>query len=223
MKPYIILHNSISLDGSLTNFEVNMEIHYQIAGKYKPDAHLIGSNTIKTGIEIFGSSPPEEKIDFDKPDRSNTLPYWVIIDTKGILKDLLHEVRRFEFCKDVIILISNETPKEYINYLKERNYDFHVVGSKHIDLKKSLELLNKKYYVKTILTDTGKVLGNLLINQGFIDEISLIIHPVIVGNNSYSIFSSIYRITNLKLIKYEILDEDYIWLNYKTRFMNNKH
>jgi len=222
MLPYIILHNSISLDGSLTNFEVNMEIHYQIAGKFKPDAHLIGSNTIKTGIEIFGNAPSEEEIDFDKPDRSNTLPYWVIIDTKGILKGSLHEVRRFEYCKDVIILLSNETPKVYINYLKKRNYDFHIVGNKHIDLKKSLELLYNKYNVKIILTDTGKVLGNLLLNRGFINEISLLIHPVIVGNNSYSIFSSIYKITNLKLFRYEILNEDYIWINYKTRIMKNK-
>ena len=49
MKPKIILHNSISLDGSLTNFEVNMGIHYEIAGGFKPDVHLIGSNTIKKG------------------------------------------------------------------------------------------------------------------------------------------------------------------------------
>jgi len=31
------------------------------------------------------------------------------------------------------------------------------------------------------LTDTGKILGNLLIKQGFASELSLLIHPVIVG------------------------------------------
>ena len=76
MLPNIILHNSISLDGSLTNFNVNMEIHYQISGQYNPDAHLIGSNTIKTGIELYGNAPPEDKNDFKKPERDNKLPYW---------------------------------------------------------------------------------------------------------------------------------------------------
>ena len=85
MIPKIILHNSISLDGSLINFDVNMELHYQIASKYNPDAHLIGSNTIKTGIEMYGSTPPEEKKDYNKPDRDDNLPYWIIIDTKGML------------------------------------------------------------------------------------------------------------------------------------------
>jgi 2,5-diamino-6-(ribosylamino)-4(3H)-pyrimidinone 5'-phosphate reductase len=215
MIPYIILHNSISLDGSLTNFEVNMNLHYQIAGKYKPDAHLIGSNTIKTGIELYGEVYSEEKRDFKKPARNNKLPYWVIFDTKGILKGLLHEIRRFEFCKDIIIFTSEETPKDYIHYLKERDYDFHIVGIKNIDLERSLEMLSRKYNVKTILTDTGKILGNLLINQGFVREISLLVHPVIVGKNAYNIFESINNSINLKLTKYENMEGDFILLTYK--------
>jgi len=76
-----------------------MELYFQIVGKYKPDAHLIGSNTIKKGIELYGSSPEEEEDDFVKPERDKKLSYWIIINSKGSLKDLLHEVRRFEFCK----------------------------------------------------------------------------------------------------------------------------
>jgi 2,5-diamino-6-(ribosylamino)-4(3H)-pyrimidinone 5'-phosphate reductase len=218
MLPNVVLHNSISLDGSLINFEVNMELHYQIAGKYIPDAHLIGSNTIKTGIGLYGSAPPEEKKDFIKPSRDEKLPYWVIIDTKGTLQDLLHEVRRFEFCKDVVVLISKETSENYIKYLKERDYDFHIVGKEHVNLNKSLELLLKKYKIKTILTDCGRVLGNLLFNQDLVDEISLLIHPVIVGDKSYNIFNNIDKKTQLKLLKNEILNEDYIWLVYKVMY-----
>ena len=33
MQTNLILHNSISLDGSLTNFAVDMELHYRIAGE----------------------------------------------------------------------------------------------------------------------------------------------------------------------------------------------
>jgi len=189
MFPYIVLHNSISLDGSLINFDINMDLHYKIAEKYKPDAHLVGSNTIKTGMELYGNAPLEEKNDFNKPDRNKKLPYWIIPDTKGILKGLLHEVRRFEFCKDVVILISKETSDDYISYLEKRNYDYHFTDDKQIDLGKSLELLNKKYKINTILTDTGRILGNLLINNGFVGEISLLIHPVIVGKSSYNIFN----------------------------------
>ncbi len=215
MLPKIIIHNSISIDGSLTNFEPNMGLHYKIAASYKPDVNLIGSNTIKKGIEIYGDGiPTEEKKDFQKQKRDKSLPYWVIIDTRGNLKGLLHTCRNFEFCKDVIILVSEKTPKSYLKHLNERNYDFHIVGKNHVNLKKALELLSNKYKAKTILTDTGRILGNLLLNQDFVSEISLLIHPIIVGNKSYNMFSDIKKILKLKLLKKEILEKEYIWLVY---------
>jgi 2,5-diamino-6-(ribosylamino)-4(3H)-pyrimidinone 5'-phosphate reductase len=192
-----------------------MKLHYKIAGDYRPDAHLIGSNTIKTGLDLYGKASPEKDNDFRKPDRDNKLPYWLIIDSKGKLKDMLHEVRRFEFCRDVILMISKETPKDYIDYLKVRDYDFHIYGKKQVDIKNSLDNINKKYNIKSILTDSGKILGNHLIRLGVIKEISLLIHPIIVGNRSYNIFDSIDN--NIKLIikKNILLESNYIWLVYK--------
>lgn len=218
MLPKVIIHNSISLDGSLTNFVPNMELHYRIAGNYKPDAHLVGSNTVKVGIQIYEEEvPPEEKKDFEKPEKRNTNLYWAIPDTEGALKGLLHVCRRFEYCKDVIVLISEKTPKEYAEYLKERNYDYHVVGKTRVDLKKSLELLAEKYAVKTVLTDAGRILSNLLLEQGLVSEISLLIHPLIVGSKSYRIFDGINKSINLKLQKKETFDKGYTWLVYKVK------
>lgn len=215
MPPKIIIHNSISIDGSLTNFEPNMGLHYQIAASYKPDIHLIGSNTIKKGIELYGDGvPKEEKKDFEKQIRDKNLPYWVIIDTRGILKGFLHTCRSFEFCKDVIVLVSEKTPKTFMTYLKDRNYDYHIVGKDQVDLVKAIELLSNKYKVKTILTDTGRILGNILLNQGLVSEISLLVHPIIIGNNGYNMFSDVDKNIKLKLIKKKTLEKEYLWLVY---------
>ena len=216
MVPEIILHNSVSLDGSLTNFEPNMGLHYQIAGNYKPDAHLIGSNTIKIGIELYGEGiPQEEEEDFQKPKRDANLPYWVIPDTRGALKGLLHTCRRFRFCRDVIVLISESTPRGYIDYLAERNYYYHVVGEDRVDLEASFEILSTRYQVKKVLADTGRILSNLLLEHGLVSEISLLIHPIIVGRKSYNIFGNINRNFSLKLQKKETFDNKYVWLAYK--------
>jgi 2,5-diamino-6-(ribosylamino)-4(3H)-pyrimidinone 5'-phosphate reductase len=218
MPPKIILHNSVSLDGSFVNFEPHMGLHYQIAGHYRPEAHLIGSNTITKGIELYGDGVPvEEKSDFEKPERNKRLPYWVIVDTKGICKGLLHTCRRFEFCRDVIVLISEETSNDYIDFLEERNYDFHKVGQKHVDLKKSLQLLEEEYGAKTVLADTGRILGNLLLDLGLVSEISLLIHPVILGKKGVNLFSLIENHLKLELLKNEILDNNFVWLAYKVK------
>ena len=216
MFPKIIIHNSISVDGSLTNFEPNMGLHYKIAGNYKPDAHLIGSNTAKIGATLYGNGiPQEEKRDFKKSKRDKKLPYWVMIDTKGALRGILHICRRFEFSRDIIVLLSDSTPEEYIEYLKERNYDYHIAGKSHVDLKEAFKILATQYGIKTVLTDTGRILGNLLLNQGLVSEISLLIHPLIVGKNAYPILSDVKNTLNLTLQKKETLDKGYIWLVYK--------
>jgi 2,5-diamino-6-(ribosylamino)-4(3H)-pyrimidinone 5'-phosphate reductase len=216
MLPKVIIHNSVSLDGSLTGFEPNMGLHYQIAGNYKPDAHLIGSNTVKVGVELYGEGvPSEERKDFEKPKRAKSFPLWVIPDTAGTLKGLLHTCRRFEFCRDVVVLVSEETPESYLAHLRKRNYDYHVVGKRHVDLKLALELLAEKYKVKTALADTGRILSNLLLEQGLASELSLLIHPVIVGKEAYPIFGNIDKSINLRLRKQEILGKGYVWLVYK--------
>ena len=105
ITPKVIVHNSISLDGSLTGFKPNLALHYQIAGSYKSDAHLIGANTVKVGVELYGNGVPnEKKEDFKKPLRARNLPLWVIPDTKGSLQGLLHTCRGFEYCGNVIVL-----------------------------------------------------------------------------------------------------------------------
>ncbi len=216
MIPKVIIHNSISIDGSLSSFEPNMELHYKIAGWYKPDVQLIGSNTIAAGIELYGDGvPPEEPSDFLKPRRSKSLPVWVLIDSKGKLEGKLHACRRFELCRDVVVLVSKTTPQRYLRYLDERQYCHHCVGRGSVDLRQALILLSHEFKAKTILTDTGRILGNLLLNQGLVDEISLLVHPVVVGKKSYNMFSDIKRNFELSLVKCQQLETQYVWMVYK--------
>jgi 2,5-diamino-6-(ribosylamino)-4(3H)-pyrimidinone 5'-phosphate reductase len=220
-RPKTIMHNSISLDGSFTDFEVNMGLHYQIAGKYKADANLIGSNTIKVGVEIYGGEvPPENEADFQKPERDNSLPYWIIVDSKGITKGLLHTCRSFEFCKDVIVLISQNTSQDYINYLRERNYDFVVCGDKHVDFKKAFSILLQQYDLRMILIDAGPMLNGVLLSKDLIDEISLLMHPVLVGKKQDKLLAYLNmeaKSINLKLLSHEVLDGELILLRYQVQ------
>jgi len=46
-----------------------------------PQAHLIGSNTVIKGFEMFGAPPQEGKSDFTKPKRDKNLWSGVLLKT----------------------------------------------------------------------------------------------------------------------------------------------
>jgi len=224
-KPKIIMHNTVSLDFSIKNFNCDVGLHYNIAGKYQANAHLIGSITAKTGLEMYSNKiPPEKESDYKKPKWNNEdkRPFWVIIDTKGLLNGKMHMYRRFEYCKDVIILLSNNSPKEYIKYLEDRNYEYIKSGEGNIDLNYALDVLYSKYNIKTILTDTGGTLNSVLLENRLVDEISVIIAPFIVGKKSINLFKSLESNSdiNLNLRKVEVIDNNYLFIRYDVKYKN---
>ena len=191
-----------------------MPLHYEIAGGFKADMHLVGSNTAKNGIDLFLKEIPQEtQDDFNKPKKEGVL--WAIPDTDGKMNGLLHILRQSEYCKDVIVLISEKTSKEYIGYLRERDYDYYIVGENKCNLKQALKLLNEKYNVKIILTDTGTILSNLLIKQGLVSEISLLIHPILVGKKAYNMFAYLEENLKLELVGKKSFEKGYVWNLYK--------
>jgi len=192
--PRVILHNSISLDGSLTGFEPDLGLHYRLAGRFGAEAHLIGWRTIKTGFETFGEGiPPEVPADFRAPRTRKKLPYWIVPDTRGRLKGLLHACRGSGLCRDVIVLVSDRTPGTYIDHLERRAYPWLRTGRDHADLKKALAVLSRTFGIGTVLADTGRILGTRLLELGLVNEISLLIHPVLVGGGAYPIFAGLQK------------------------------
>jgi 2,5-diamino-6-(ribosylamino)-4(3H)-pyrimidinone 5'-phosphate reductase len=220
MFPKIITHNAVSLDGSISGFSIDLEKYYAIAGKLQPDAMLVGSSTAKSGVEMYSDGIPDESMaDFVKPrlTQDDKRPYWVIPDHNGLLQGRLHIFRRFEFCKDVIILLTEKSPESYVKYLMERNYDVIITGHEDVDLKRSLEILGDKYDCKIVMTDSGGNLNRVLLEAGLVDEISLIINPTLVDQKHLKLFRALnlsQKPLQLELISVEGL-EDQVRLHYR--------
>jgi 2,5-diamino-6-(ribosylamino)-4(3H)-pyrimidinone 5'-phosphate reductase len=101
MKPKIIMHTQISLDGRIKGFD-NPEVYYQVAGGIHSDAVLFGSNTVFTAFEKY---PAETEADFEKIITSpeDPRPIGVIPDSRGILRSL-HCLRNLGYLKEIVIL-----------------------------------------------------------------------------------------------------------------------
>lgn len=49
MKPKIVMHTQLSLDGRIRGFD-RPDLYYIAAGRYSPDAVLFGSNTVNAAL-----------------------------------------------------------------------------------------------------------------------------------------------------------------------------
>ena len=188
MKPKIVMLTQTSLDGRIKGFD-NPEVYYQVAGEIHSDAVLFGSNTVFTAFEEY---PAETEADFAKTIISpeDPRPIGVIPDSRGILRNL-HCLRNLGYLKEIVILVSTATPKEYLNYLEERNYPYIVSGDDHVNYGEAFQLLHERYGCTCMRTDSGGELTNILLENGFIEEINLVISPCLVGNKEKYLFESL--------------------------------
>jgi len=220
MYPEVIIHNSVSLDHAVRGFEVDLGLHYGALLAFGPGAVLAGSATAKSGIEMFMDiNEPETEADWHRPEvrLDDPRPVSVIVDSRGILKDLLHFYRNMEHTKDVIILVSEATPEDYLDYLSERDYPFIRCGKDRVDLKGAIRELGERFGITRVVSDSGPDLNDVLIREGIADTISLIVHPVIVGEGEKRLFGRAGGRTALELRKVVPMEQGTVHLVYAVK------
>jgi len=220
MYPEVIIHNSVSLDHAVRGFEVDLGLHYGALLALEPGAVLAGSATARIGIELFMDiNEPETEADRHRPEvrPDDPRPVSVIVDSRGILKNLLHFYRSMEHTKDVIVLVSEATPEDYLDYLREREYPFIRCGRERVDLKAALRELGEQFGITRVVSDTGPDLNGVLIREGIADMISLIVHPVIVGEGEKKLFARAGGRTTLELQKAVPMEQGTVHLVYAVK------
>jgi len=223
MLPLVILYNAVSLDGRITGFNADVELYYDLASKWNVDAVLMGSNTVLTGFGVKSGETLPESEDAFQPrgrDPKDERPLLVVPDSTGQIR-IWGELLKMPYIKDVLVLCSRSTPREYLEFLDERYIDYLVVGYQHVDLENALEELNTKFGVKKVRVDSGGILNGVLLREGLVDEVHLLIHPELVGGTT---LNSIFEESNLdeeetpiklSLEGMEKIKDDIIYLRYR--------
>ena len=187
MRPKIIIHNAVSLDGRITGFDVDMGRYYSLASTWKEDATLCGSGTILAApegrVREKDESLPERKV--DPKDRR---PVLVVADSRGRVR-CWSMLLNAGFWRDGIALCSRRTPACHIEYLRRRGVSRIVAGEKDVDLARALARLRNSHQIRTIRVDSGGTLNAALLRDGLVDELSLLIHPVFAGTSARPLFA----------------------------------
>ena len=217
MLPRVVLHNTVSLDGRIDWFAADIGLYYELASRWQVDAHLAGSDTMLAmeGELADDGEAPTPEVNPDDP-----RPLLVVPDSRGRLRKL-HLLPKLPYWRGVLALCSETTPRTHLSYLQEKRIEYLVAGQDHVDLRAALEALNARYGVRTVHVDSGGTLNGVLLRAGLVDEISVLIHPSLVGGiTGRSIFrapdlTSPEGVTPLRLTHVERLHGDIVWLRYE--------
>ena len=218
MLPKVILHNAVSLDGRIDWFTPDVEQFYALIPEWKEDATLAGSETIFNATESpFTDEGSQEEI---KKEFDENLPLLVVPDSQGRMRNWNYW-RRQPYWRDIIVLCSLSTPENYIEFLDEKHIQYIVAGTNRVDLRAALEELYERFNVRVVRVDSGGVLNGVLLRSGLADEISLLVHPCLVGGASPKSFFKAADLTrkedviHLKLKKFEVIKNNLFWLQYE--------
>ncbi len=220
-RPSVTVHNTVSADGRLTGFPVDLGLHYEIAATFGHDAVLTGSDTLLAaakaqGIDLTGDDGDEPEQPTVQSDRR---PWLVIVDSRGRLPRLAW-LRRQPFWRDVLVLCSETTPGIHLARLRRHRVEHLVVGADRVDLPAALRLLAERYGIRTVRVDAGGALNGALMRAALVDELSLILAPRLAGDAAtVPLCAGSGPDARLEFVAVQRLPGGHLWLRYRVRPM----
>jgi len=235
-RSYVICHMMITLDGKITYglvqgkdpgfsvFSSYMDLYNSTQEKLNSNAWMCGRVTMQEFTKESGTPLDEFKGKEVREDdyifKNEINNYSVGIDTKGLLRwdnnylDL-GEIGKF----NLIMIVTKETPKEFLAYLKSKNISYIFAGESEVNFMHIFTKLKSEFGIERILLEGGGSINGSVIDEELIDEISLLVLPKVINNDvAPALFYKKLEVPKLhefKLESVEKLDRDVVWLRYK--------
>jgi 2,5-diamino-6-(ribosylamino)-4(3H)-pyrimidinone 5'-phosphate reductase len=120
----------------------------------------------------------------------------------------------------LICVVSEQVPEDYLNMLQARGISYIVTGKKSVDLTSACELLRRQFGIERLLLEGGGHINGAFLQEGLIDELSLLIVPGIDGRHDIpTVFDGmnpkLKRAYRLRLISIVKRKKGTLWLRYK--------
>lgn len=233
-RPYIICHMTTSLDGKVTgehllrsNHNPTSEIYYETNRNYKADAYACGRVTMEGSFtggwypDLSQYAPVHHdmdlKMDFMVDDLTGF--YAVAFDPHGRLGWKSNRIIDADedpgYDKAQIIeVLTEQVDPRYLGYLEAMEIPYIFAGETEIDIEEALFKLKTYFGIEKLLLEGGSILNGAFQRAGVIDELSLVVDPVIGGKGKPLCMDSNveeYRLVDLKN------HDGILWLNYRRK------
>ncbi len=228
MKPYVVCHMMSSIDGhALTDgwdrpFKKRAgELYETLAREFRFDAWICGRVTMQ---EIsHGDDYPRGLAKAAIPRvhhfaKRDAALYAVSIDPHG--KVAWKSSAALD--SHIVEVVTEAVADDYLAYLQSIGVSYLFAGKTEIDLQQVVTILADELGLKRLIVEGGPTVSGSFINAGLVDEVSVLILPLVDGRGehpaSFEISREAWKAPSyLSLISAEVRDGGGVWLRYKTQ------
>ena len=220
-KPYIVCHMMTSLDGridcAMTEQLPGVDDYYQTLEALQAPTTVSGRVTAQLEMALTGEFQASDPTPVGKEAFSRKVDapgYEIVVDTHGKL--LWPDAGEPE--KPLLILTSEQAPREYLTYLDSRNISWIAAGRERIDLARAAEILAAEFGVERMAVVGGSAINTSFLDSGLLDEVSILIGAGIDGRGGMpAVFDGRamdHPVTLLHLTDVRKFDSGAVWLRY---------
>lgn len=197
MRPHVVAQLAVSLDGMTSGFDVDLARFYALATLWQEDVTLTGADTILAQEDAVRSAPHPGP----RPDG----PLLAVVDSRARVRSW-EGLRQLGYWSDVLALYADQTPARPPDSTTREL----VAGYDRVDLAEVLDTLGDRG-ARVVRVDSGGVLLGALLDLQLVDELALLVHPVIVGSGRR--WSDGHEL-ELAPAGVEVFEGGVVWLRY---------
>lgn len=232
-RPYTICHILSALDGKITGPFIGTKSAQEVSGEYarirtEYHAHAWLYGTVTTQ-EFTNGRKPDLAPAADVPEGDfiavdNALFYYVSIDTQGEIgweSGTFRKAGRPD--AHVIEVLTEQTSAAYRDYLRKHKVSYILAGSETLDCRIAVKKLYQLFGIDTMLICGGGTVNWTFLQQGVVDELSLMLAPAADGTpDTVSVFEKSASLSasvpvEFQLKKVETLKHDGVRLIYSVK------
>lgn len=228
MRPYVICHMTISIDGKVTGSFLSREEcvpateeYYRLNREIPAEAFACGRVTMEESFT--GGWYPDlskftnanvERVDYIA--NQDATRYAIAFDRKGKLGWKTSKIEDEDpgyGGAHIVEVLCEDVEEAYLAYLQSIGVSYIFAGKSEMNLELALEKLWSNFFINNLLLEGGSEINGAFERAGLIDELSLVQTSVIADADSKPLFEK-SRLGDYLLKEVKIISDSVLYLRY---------